>query len=206
MTEAKRFEMPLVVCKAGSGLAALTTLGVAAGVVVGGGSYLIQRDKLRSEIRMQELRREYARTGRFPDSPEPPAWLTAVPWMILAGLLLAILWALRQGFYAHCLRYWHPEIAPPRKVRCPECSGCELCDGTRQVDEGATLPEEPDDLWVDADGALWHGPLDRPGTNHRYAKLIPERMRLDGAPGYAWQLLRREPDPAWRAFEYPEAP
>lgn len=200
--DTKRGGMPLVVCQVGSGVGAIATMGAGAGVIGGVAYFAHRRDELRAEERRQERWREYERTGTWPDDPAPPAWFAYALVIFFAAILIGIWWQIREGLYAHCLRYWHPEIAPPKKVACPECQGCELCNGTRQVDEGATLPDEPDTLWVDATGAVWCGPVTHEGSNFRYLKLSGFEGAEGGGLRPSWILARSDADPTWLPFDY----
>ncbi len=121
--------MPLIVCKVGSGALAASLMGAAAGACGGIVWVLARADEAdRAAIRAQ------IEAGTYAPSPPMPIWPL---YLLLAATLLAIWWHLRKPLYAHCVRYWHPELAPPRKIPCPTCETytCPTCGDDGEIDE-----------------------------------------------------------------------
>ena len=187
MGEETKRGMPLVICQVGSGVLSLLSIAAFIAAAFGVATVLLYATQ----------------RGRETPIGEAFGFIFGVAIMLaMLGLVGLVWWMTRQELYAKCLRFWHPEMAPPKKVACPECSGCELCAGEREVDEGATLAEEPDDLWVDAAGALWLGPLDVAGSNFHYAKLSGFEGAEGGGLKPSWILARSDADPTWLPFDY----
>lgn len=178
--------MPLVVCQVGSGMLALLSIAGCGALIYGALAFMFWIDP--------------------PGQRRAPS--VYGPYFV-GAMILALLgvwwWHWRKSYYVKCLRFWHPEIAPPKKVACPECRECELCNGTRLVDEGASLPDDPDDLWIDQYGKVWHGPLTVEGSNFHYAMLAGFEGADDGGRKPSWVLGRSDADPTWLPFEWPEA-
>lgn len=112
------FKMPIVICKVGSGVVAVAAIGLIVAIVGGG---------IATAIYLEQVGGPYS---------------TLVSWIssVLGGgglcvFVAVIWWAMRQEFYAHCLRFWHPEMAPPKQVACPRCRTCDTCHGARWVED-----------------------------------------------------------------------